>query len=262
MPSCTFDGKGDPKKYVAAFESHMLLYTDTDAVWCKVFPTTLAGVASDWFSNLEPGSINCFETLVELFTGQYISNNARQRTSSELMVVQQRKDESLKDFIKRFNNEANTIPKLQQVIAVMALMNGLGDNDFKKYMAQKSFSNLGVAFGKAHESIKSEELLKTSRQIASPEPSRRQNDNIPSTQASGVNRLQQQNQQRSGRPARGLGRYSSYTQLNSPRATIYSINQNKEDWSRPAPMITKGRDVKKYCMFHRDVDHYTEECIQ
>ena len=87
MSSCTYDGKGDPKRYVAAFESHMLLYTDTDAVWCKVFPTTLTGAASDWFSNLESGSIDCFETLVELFTGQYISNSARQRTSGELMAI-------------------------------------------------------------------------------------------------------------------------------------------------------------------------------
>ncbi|XP_021725977.1 uncharacterized protein LOC110693175 [Chenopodium quinoa] len=161
MSSCTFDGKGDPKRYVAAFESHML-YTITDAVWCKVFPTTLTGPASDWFSNLEPGSIDYFDTLVELFTGQYITNNARQRTSGELMAVKQRKDESLRDFIRRFNNKANTIPKLQQEIVVMALMSGLGDNDFKKYMARKSFPNLGVAFGKAHEYIKSEELLKTS----------------------------------------------------------------------------------------------------
>ncbi|XP_021759600.1 uncharacterized protein LOC110724487 [Chenopodium quinoa] len=262
MSSCTYDGKGDPKRYVASFESHMLLYTDTDAVWCKVFPTSLTGAASDRFSNLEPGSIDCFETLVELFTGQYISNSARQRTSSELMAIQQRKEESLRDFIRRFNNEANTIPKLQQEIAVMALMNGLGDNDFKKYMSRKSFPNLGVAFAKAHEYIKSEELLKTSRQISSAEPSRRQNDNSPNAQMGGVSRLQPQGQQRSGRPAKGLGRYSSYTQLNTPRAAIYSVNQNREDWSRSAPMIMKGRDVKKYCMFHRDVGHYTEECVQ
>ncbi|XP_021759562.1 uncharacterized protein LOC110724452 [Chenopodium quinoa] len=234
MPSCTYDGKGDPKRYVAAFESHMLLYTDTNAVWCKVFPTTLTGAASDWFSNLEPGSIDCFETLVELFTGQYISNSARQRTSGELM----------------------------QEIVVMALMNGLGDNDFKKYMSRKSFPNLGVAFAKAHEYIKSEELLRTSRQISSAEPSRRQSDNSPNSQIGGVSRALPQGQQRSGRPTRGLGRYSSYTQLNTPRAAIYSINQNREDWSRPTPMITKGRDVRKYCMFHRDIGHYTEECVQ
>ncbi|XP_021743245.1 uncharacterized protein LOC110709339 [Chenopodium quinoa] len=95
------------------------------------------------------------------------------------MAIQQRKEESLGDFIRRFNNEANTIPKLQQEIVVMALMNGLGDNDFKKYMSRKSFPNLEVAFAKAHKYIKSEELLKTSHQISSAEPSRRQNDNSP-----------------------------------------------------------------------------------
>ncbi|XP_021757445.1 uncharacterized protein LOC110722485 [Chenopodium quinoa] len=259
MSSCTYDDKGDPKRYIAAIESHMLLYTDTDAVWCKVFPTTLVGAASDWFTNLQPGSIGCFDALVELFTGQYISDIARQRTSGELMSVQQRKDGSLRDFVRRFNNEANTIPKLQQKIAVMALMNGLADSDFKKYMARKFFPNLGAAFNKAHEYIKSEELLKASNQITSAEPSRRQNTYMSPETPGGVN---MQNQQKANRPARGLGRYSSYTQLNTPRAAIYSINQHKEDWNWPAPMITKGRDVKKYCMFHRDVGHYTKECVQ
>ncbi|XP_021773214.1 uncharacterized protein LOC110737146 [Chenopodium quinoa] len=258
-PSCTYDGKGDPKRYIAAFESHMLLYTDTDAVWCKVFPTTLIGAASDWFTNLEPGSIDGFDTLVKLFTGQYISNSARQRTSGELMSVKQKRDESLRDFVRRFNNEANTIPRLQQEIAVMALMNGLADIDFKKYMARKSFPNLGAAFNKAHDYIKSKELLRAGSQIALAEPSRRNNAQSLSESYGGVNR---QNQQKTNRPTRGLGRYSNYTQLNTPRAAIYSINQHKEDWSRPAPMITKGRDVKKYCMFHKDVGHYTEECIQ
>ncbi|XP_021759179.1 uncharacterized protein LOC110724091 [Chenopodium quinoa] len=260
MPTCTYDGKGDPKRYIAAFESHMLLYTDTDAVWCKVFPTTLVGAASDWFTNLPPRSIDSFDTLVELFTSQYISNSARQRTSGELMSVRQRKDESLRYFVRRFNNEANTILKLQQEIVVMALMSGLIDSDFKRYMARKSFPNLGIAFNKAHEYIKSEELLRAGNQVTLTEPSRRQNVcSSPETHVGGSSR---QNQQKANRPVRGLGRYSSYTQLNTPRAAIYSINQHREEWNRPAPMITKGRDLKKYCMFHKDVDHYTEECVQ
>ncbi|XP_021757975.1 uncharacterized protein LOC110723011 [Chenopodium quinoa] len=57
-------------------------------------------------------------------------------------------------------------------------------------------------------------------------------------------------------------RYSSYTPLNTPRAAIYAVNQNREGWMRPIPMKAKPRDAKKYCMFHRDVGHYTEECTQ
>src|SRR6187397_2040931 len=56
--------------------------------------------------------------------------------------------------------------------------------------------------------------------------------------------------------------YSSYRPLNTPRATMYSVNQNREGWVRPIPMKARSRDVKKYCMFHRDVGHYTEECTQ
>ncbi|XP_021768590.1 uncharacterized protein LOC110732912 [Chenopodium quinoa] len=54
-------------------------------------------------------------------------------------------------------------------------------------------------------------------------------------------------------------RYSSYTPLNAPRAAIFSVNQNREEWTRSIPMKARPRDAKKYCMFHRDVGHYTEE---
>ncbi|XP_021727145.1 uncharacterized protein LOC110694273 [Chenopodium quinoa] len=97
-----------------------------------------------------------------MFVGQYVSNSVRQKTSGELMAIEQRPDESLRDFIRRFNNEANTIPKLQQEIAVMALMNGLVDSDFKRYLTRKNLLTLAAAFNKAHGYIKSEELMRTS----------------------------------------------------------------------------------------------------
>ncbi|XP_021753636.1 uncharacterized protein LOC110719030 [Chenopodium quinoa] len=116
-----------------------MLYTNSDVVWCKVFPTKLIGVAADWFNNLENGMIDSFEKLTEMFVGQYVSNSVRQRTSGGLMAVEQRRDVSLRDHIRRFNNEVSTIPKLQQEIAVMALMNGLNDSEFKRYLTRKNF---------------------------------------------------------------------------------------------------------------------------
>lgn len=41
MPSCKYNGTTTPKNHLSAFESHMVLYTRTDSVWCKAFPLTL-----------------------------------------------------------------------------------------------------------------------------------------------------------------------------------------------------------------------------
>ncbi|XP_021762924.1 uncharacterized protein LOC110727653 [Chenopodium quinoa] len=199
-----------------------------------------------------------------MFVGQYVSNSVRQRTSGELMAVEQKPDESLRDYIRRFNNEANTIPKLQQEIAVMALMNGLVDSDFKRYLTRKNMPTLAAAFSKAHDYIKSEELMKTSSTHVVAGKGQSQYEGT----SSGGSRLRAPAPGRGGgsrqdsRPTRLPMRYNTYTPLNTPRAEIYSVNQNREDWSRSIPMKARPRDVKKYCMFHRDVGHYTEECTQ
>ncbi|XP_021773513.1 uncharacterized protein LOC110737462 [Chenopodium quinoa] len=231
MPTCRYDGKGDP--------------------------------AADWFNNLGNGTIHNFQQLVEIFVGQYVSISVQQRSSGELMVISQKEDESLRDYIRRFNNEANTIPKLQQEIAVMALMNGLNDSEFKRYLTRKNQPTLAEAFNKAHDYIKSEELMKTSSRVSS-------TDRIHlmlEGGSSGSGRPRNPALERGGGRQEVIGnkapmRYNSYTPLNAPRAAIYSVNQNREGWVRPMPMKAKGRDTKKYCMFHRDVGHYTEDCVQ
>ncbi|XP_021760611.1 uncharacterized protein LOC110725438 [Chenopodium quinoa] len=246
MPTCRYEGRGDPRRYITSYEGHMILYTNSDAVWCKVFPTTLVGAAADWFNNLENGAVHSFQQLAEMFVGQYVSNSVRQRTSGELMAVTQKADESLRDYIRRFNNEANTIPRLQHEIAVMALMNGLNDSEFKRYLTRKNQPTLAAAFNKAHNYIKSEELMKTSSRISS-------TDRIhPMSEggSSGVVRSRNPTAARGGsrqevRGTKAPMRYNSYTPLNAPRAAIYSINQNREGWVRPVPMKAKGRDTKK-----------------
>ncbi|XP_021715318.1 uncharacterized protein LOC110683280 [Chenopodium quinoa] len=83
------------------------------------------------------------------------------------MVIGQKEDESIRHYIRRFNNEANTIPKLQQEIVVMGLMNGLNDSEFKRYLTRKNLSTLAADFNKAHDYIKSEELMKISSRVGS-----------------------------------------------------------------------------------------------
>ena len=58
--------------------------------------------------------------------------------------------------------------------------------------------------------------------------------------------------------------YKVYTELNESRENIYLANENQVPFRRPDPMRNQKakRDSSKYCRFHRDIEHTTDECRQ
>ncbi|XP_010684688.1 uncharacterized protein LOC104899233 [Beta vulgaris subsp. vulgaris] len=125
MPSSKYDGTSDPDDHVVAYEGHMFLYTQEDAIWCKVFPSTLTGIGQTWFKSLKPGSISSFSQLSSTFSTHFVSSRRREQTIGELLSVTQGANGSLRDYIVHFNVEAVSIPRLQQDVAVLALMTRL-----------------------------------------------------------------------------------------------------------------------------------------
>ena len=59
-----YDGTTDPDEHLDAFVTQENLYTNVDVILCRVFPTSLKGVALTWYSGLPPRSIDSFDTLV------------------------------------------------------------------------------------------------------------------------------------------------------------------------------------------------------
>jgi len=80
----------------------MMLVGGSDAVRCKLFMSTLVGVAMDWFINLPDGHVTSFSQLSQLFREQYIANHAPQPNSYDLFDVRQYQGETLKEFVNRF----------------------------------------------------------------------------------------------------------------------------------------------------------------
>jgi len=69
-PKVTFTGMEDPEAHPTAFHTQMTLVGGSDAVRCKLFMSTLTGMAMDWFISLLDGHITSFAQLSQLFREQ------------------------------------------------------------------------------------------------------------------------------------------------------------------------------------------------
>ncbi|GFZ11448.1 hypothetical protein Acr_22g0008460 [Actinidia rufa] len=98
-----YEGKTDPMDHLDLYKSLMSLQGCSDEVMCKAFSATLKGSARSWFRKLSPGTIDSFGELSRLFVANFMSCRNRQKNASHLFTVHQKEAESLKDFVKRFN---------------------------------------------------------------------------------------------------------------------------------------------------------------
>ena len=90
----------------------------------------LKGPVRIWFSRLMPNSINTFKELSAQFTSHFIGRHRYKKSTTCLMSIKQRKDETLRSFIAHFNKEALLIDEADDKILVAAFTNGLRKGKF------------------------------------------------------------------------------------------------------------------------------------
>ncbi|XP_048501501.1 uncharacterized protein LOC125497844 [Beta vulgaris subsp. vulgaris] len=232
----------------------MFLYTQVDAIWCKVFPSTLTRIAQTWCKNLKRGSISSFSQLSSTFSTHFVSNRRRERNTGELLSVKQGANESLRDYIGRFNVEAVSIPRLQQDVAVLALMTGLKEGSpFQNYLGRKSYTSLGPVLGKASDYIRGEEFDKAvgSRESDKKEDRQRKEKGCESDRGRDERRQEsnmvkrgndrerenekydrdRRDREKSNREGgERKDRFDAYTQLTTSRSQILLMNKDSDKW--------------------------------
>ncbi|XP_059669586.1 uncharacterized protein LOC132314782 [Cornus florida] len=83
---------------------------DRNDPWiCRVFPTSLTGVVLEWFRNRPHKSIPDYVTLRTMFLAQYCGSKKQKKNIASLFTGRQKKEETLQDFLSRFNMEASEI---------------------------------------------------------------------------------------------------------------------------------------------------------
>ncbi|GKV01449.1 hypothetical protein SLEP1_g14000 [Rubroshorea leprosula] len=103
----------------------------SDALMCKIFPSTLHGNARTWYYSLKPYSISSYVEMVAAFATKFSNRRLIKKTTAELMRVAQREGESLKNYLNRFNDAVLEIDSFDQAVGIAAITEGLAHERFR-----------------------------------------------------------------------------------------------------------------------------------
>lgn len=152
---------GDPVEHMTAFNIAMararLPDDEKDAGYCQLFVETLHEQALTWFSQLEENSIGCFRDLSAAFLKTYIMFTKRSATASSLWNLNQKKDQSLRDYMEKFKAVVSKI-EIPDGIAIDALRNTLWvHSKFREDLYQNPTKSLQDAIARSDNFIRMEE---------------------------------------------------------------------------------------------------------
>ncbi|GFS43540.1 hypothetical protein Acr_00g0085640 [Actinidia rufa] len=98
-----YERKTDPMDHLDSYNNLMLLQGYSNEVMCNAFSTTLKELATSWFKKLSPKTIDSFGNLNSFFVANFMSCRVKQKNASHIFIVYQKDGESLKDYVKHFN---------------------------------------------------------------------------------------------------------------------------------------------------------------
>ncbi|XP_064989751.1 uncharacterized protein LOC135627558 [Musa acuminata AAA Group] len=230
LPSLdAYNGTADPADHVAAFRAQMVLYGTADALMCRAFPTTLRGLARAWYCSLKTGTITSFDQLARDFELNFLAYARPKPSAALLLGLNQREDKPLSHF---------------------AFMMGLRPTRFFWSLMERPPTAVPEMLQRASQFIAAETWMAGRREehkrVKSEQPR-------PQQPTASWRRLDRPDLP-TPRPPLPI--------LNSSRTEIFLHIREKGLLKEPHPMRSPRElaDRSKYCRFHRQHGHDTEQC--
>ena len=278
-----FDGVKDPIDHLNTYKNQMELHGYQDPVRCRAFATTLKGPAMAWFNKIPPSTISSFKELSIAFVSHFIGARTYRKPSYHLLTIKQGSQESLKSYVQRFNAESLKIDVPDEKFAITAFIAGLGvqSKDLMFSISKNPQASMAEVLAKAEKYINGEEALLSKRESSSTRKEKgatdRRRGRSPKRQGDQRKSLGTERERspkrrgnlrdRLGPPqSQGLQRHSPqrFTPLTASVSQVLHEVRNEQFLRWPTQMKSDPatRDNTKYCEFHRDYGHRTDNCIQ
>ncbi|XP_021971565.1 uncharacterized protein LOC110866728 [Helianthus annuus] len=250
-----YDGLGDPDDHLNLFKSAGEVACWPMPLWCKMFVQTLVGAARVWWDNLPTGEIDSFEDLEAKFILQFSQQRRHTKDWNELLHIRRRDNETVENFIVRFNKESLAIPGVTNVLACGAFLQGVNDDEL-----------LRTLHGRDGVPPTIDEILRIAKvyviqekAVAASHAANRKKEAMKN---------QEEREQRWGqRPRNTYSRNDStkprsdYPNLSKTPAEILASENLK--FNPPKPLKDNpNKDTSKYCEYHKGSGHDTNDCFQ
>ncbi|CAL9005537.1 unnamed protein product [Prunus brigantina] len=126
-----YSGVEDPVTHIHTFQSALGCKGLTDEGQCQLFPSTLAGAALNWFYRLEPGTVDSFDQLKQIFLNHFMIQTDRLYSTDDLYTIRQGDSEPLREYAARFSHEYSQCPETDNRAAFDAFKSGLRASQFR-----------------------------------------------------------------------------------------------------------------------------------
>ena len=250
--------------HLDTYKSLMQLHNVPEEIMCRVFPTTLKGSARQWFSKLRPSSVHSFAELSKSFVSHFIGGRLHQKPVTHLLTIKQDKDESLRSYLGRFNEEVLQVEEPDDKVALAAFIAGLRTSSFMFSVIKRPPASMPELLSRAQKYMNAEDVTKASRDESSRGSEKRKDAR------EGKSETESKRKKTERVPAKDrLGplpprNRPPFTPLNA--SVEHILMQIQDDpairWPGKMKSDPKRRNPSKYCRFHRDHGHDTDDCFQ
>ncbi|KAM1118965.1 hypothetical protein ACFX15_042420 [Malus domestica] len=277
-----FDGKGNPKQHVAHFvETCNNAGTEGDYL-AKQFVRSLKGNAFEWYTDLEPESINSWEQLEREFLNRFYSTR-RTVSMLELTSTKQWKEEPVMDYINRWRNlsldckdRLSEISSIEMCIQGMQwglqyILQGIKPRTFEELATRAHDMELSIAHHGKKEPItdyKNDKVLGTKVEKAAWKPTKEaMTVNTAPVKISTRGKVIQTEAFRDQEMRRRTLKELEEKLYPFPDSDVVAMLDNlldKKVISLPEcrrPEEMNRTDNLRYCKFHRFISHPTEKCF-
>ncbi|GJT48719.1 reverse transcriptase domain-containing protein [Tanacetum coccineum] len=248
----TYDGSDDPDNHLKIFKASAKVERWAIPTWCHMFNSKLTVSARVWFDDLPSESVDIYDDLKKAFLANFLQQKKCIKDPVEIHHIKQREGESIKDFVQRFKAKSRHVKGTLECMRISGFMHGITNPELIKRLHNNipksvdEMMKVTTAFLMGEVTVSNQVRKKTLPAYKQQEAGRKQFFD---------KRVDFRNQQRSEQ------RRDKFTLLTKSSKEILALDKGKLKAPPPMTTLVEKRNNNKFCEFHGEVGHNTDECM-